>query len=274
VVTADDFGLAPEINRAVETAHQNGVLSAASLMVSGPAAFDAICRARSLPNLRIGLHVVLVDGKPTLPPEQIPELIDDNGRFQTDMVRLGINLFVRPAARKQLEAEVTAQFEAFRATGLPLDHANAHKHFHLHPTVGSTIIAVGKRFGLGALRVPREPHAVLLEAEPHHPARRNWPLAPWAELLAFRARRAGIRTPDAVFGLAWTGAMTSPRLASILEHLQEGRTEVYLHPATRNDFEGHAPGYRYADEFAGLMSLAAIAATRRPDVSLGGYADF
>jgi len=56
--------------------------------------------------------------------------------------------------------------------------------------------------------------------------------APWASLLNRRARRAGLQTPDAVFGLAWSGAMTTSRLLGLLRHLPEGRSEIYLHPAT------------------------------------------
>ncbi|HKG00213.1 MAG TPA: ChbG/HpnK family deacetylase, partial [Xanthobacteraceae bacterium] len=46
VITADDFGLAPEVNEAVEIACHDGILTAASLMVSGPAAADAVARAQ------------------------------------------------------------------------------------------------------------------------------------------------------------------------------------------------------------------------------------
>ena len=46
IVTADDFGLSIEVNEAVEAAHRNGVLTCASLMVTGDAAADAVRRAR------------------------------------------------------------------------------------------------------------------------------------------------------------------------------------------------------------------------------------
>ena len=62
IVTADDFGIAPEVNAAVELAHTRGILTAASLMVNGAAVDDAVERARRLPSLRVGLHLVLVDG--------------------------------------------------------------------------------------------------------------------------------------------------------------------------------------------------------------------
>jgi hopanoid biosynthesis associated protein HpnK len=131
IVTADDFGAAREVNDAVEAAHRGGVLSAASLMVSAPAAADAIGRARRMPSLRIGLHVVLVEGRPVLPAFAVTHLVDGNGVFRSDMAALGAVLCFSRHARRQLAAEITAQFEAFRDTGLTLDPCNAHTHFHV-----------------------------------------------------------------------------------------------------------------------------------------------
>jgi len=243
-------------------------------MVAGPAAMDAVERARRLPRLRVGLHIVLIEGAPTLPAEQVPDLVDRSGRFRTDMARLGIDIFARAAVRRQLAAEIEAQFAAFAATGLRLDHVNAHKHFHLHPTIARAIIEIGGRHGMRGLRVPVEPRAVLAQAEPQTPIGLSWITTPCARLLARTARHAGLQVPDAVFGLAWSGAMTSSRVEVVLRRLPPGRTEIYLHPATRDDFTGHAPGYRYAVELAALISPAVIAAARQPDIVPGGYADF
>ena len=159
VVTADDFGLAPEVNEAVEEAHRHGILTAASLMAAEPAAADAVARARHMPGLRVGLHLVLVEGRPVLPPERVPDLVDAQGFFRQNMVRAGVDFFFRPKVRRQLEAEIEAQFDAFAATGLPLDHVNAHKHFHLHPTIAGLMLRIGKRHGAKAMRVPLEPTA-------------------------------------------------------------------------------------------------------------------
>jgi hopanoid biosynthesis associated protein HpnK len=273
-VTADDFGLAREVNEAVEAAHTGGILTAASLMVAGPAAADAVARARRLPRLRVGLHLVLVEGRPVLPPDQLPDLVDATGHFRSDLARLGFDIFLRPSVRRQVAAEIEAQFMAYRATGLALDHADAHKHFHLHPTVADLMIAIGLRHGLRGLRVPIEPGAVLAEVEPSTRRSLQYVTAPWAALLGRRARRAGLRVPDAVFGLAWSGAMTQARLCGLLGRLSDGCTEIYMHPATTGGFAGHAPGYRYADELAALIAPSALAAARRPDVTLGGYSDF
>src|SRR5450432_3836486 len=122
IITADDFGAAREVNEAVEQAHRSGILTATSLMVSAPAAADAVARAKQMPNLRVGLHLTLVDDRPTLPAVQIPRLVDRDGFFRSDMARAGAAMFFLPGVRKQLAAEIEAQFEAFAATGLTLDH--------------------------------------------------------------------------------------------------------------------------------------------------------
>jgi hypothetical protein len=173
IVTADDFGASPEVNAAVEQAHLGGILTAASLMVGGDAAGDAVERARRLPGLGVGLHLVLVEGRPLLPPEQIPALVDGNGQFRSDMVRTALTIFALPSARRQLAAEIDAQFAAFAATGLKLDHVNAHKHFHLHPTIASAILRAGKRYGMTAMRAPIEPPAVIAAIDGERLERRD-----------------------------------------------------------------------------------------------------
>jgi hopanoid biosynthesis associated protein HpnK len=273
IVTADDFGAAREVNDAVEQAHTHGILTAASLMVSAPAAGDAVERAKANPRLRVGLHLVLVEGKPTLPAASVPDLVDASGKFRTDMARSAANMFFFPKVRRQLEAEIDAQFDAFRATGLSLDHVNTHKHFHLHPTIASTILRVGKRYGLRAIRVPLEPRAILAKAEPGAKLPSALATAPWATLSRARLRNAGLRVPDQVFGLAWSGAMTAGRLLGLIENLPEGLSEIYLHPAT-GPYPGSAPGYRYTEELAALTAPRVVEASRNSAISKGGFADF
>ncbi len=273
IVTADDFGAAREVNDAVEDAHQHGILTAASLMVAAPAAADAVARAKANPRLRVGLHIVLVEGKPTLPAASVPDLVDASGNFRTDMARAAANMFFFPKVRRQLEAEIAAQFDAFRATGLSLDHVNTHKHFHLHPTIASTILRVGKTHGLRAIRVPLEPQHVLRRAEPGARLPSALATAPWANLSRARLRAAGLRVPDQVFGLAWSGAMTPGRLLGLIENLPDGLSEIYLHPAT-GPYPGSAPGYRYTEELAALMAPRVVEASRNSAIAKGGFADF
>jgi len=251
ILCADDFGRNIAVNEGVAEAHRNGVLTVASLMVGAPAAADAVERAKRLPNLGIGLHLVLADGVPLLPADDVPALVGDDGAFDPNMVRAGFRFYVSPAARRQLAAEIRAQFAAFRATGLKLDHVNGHKHVHLHPTVARLVVEIGRDYGMRAARLPYEPVAPLRLATPgEKPAAPAW--SPVVSALRRRLDRAGIAHNDQVFGIAWSGAMVEERLLALLPHLPDGLSEIYGHPAF--GAASLVPGYRHAEELAALLS--------------------
>jgi hopanoid biosynthesis associated protein HpnK len=270
IVTADDFGLAPEVNEAVERAHREGILTAASLMVGERAVTEAAAIARRNPGLAVGLHLTLTDGTPVLPPRRLTALVRPDGRFRDDMAWLGLTLAASRAARRQLRDEIAAQFAAFHATGLRCDHLNAHRHFHLHPMVAAVAFAAARDAGLRTVRIPWEPprliHAV--DAAARTPARL---LQPFTAAMRLRAAHHGLRAPDQVVGLAWSGRFTAERLMRLLPHLPAGVTEIYFHPATRGGFAGGAPGYDHAGELAALLDTR----VRREAAALasGGYTE-
>jgi len=255
IFSADDFGLTESVNEAVELAHREGALTGASLMVGAPAAADAVRRARALPDLRVGLHLVVIEGPAVLPASQLPDLVDAGGEFPSDQLRLGINYFFRPHVRRQLAAEIRAQFAAFAATGLTLDHANAHKHMHLHPTVGRLLIDIGREFGLPSVRIPAEPPAVLAACGTRV-GLGDRALYHWTRLLRRQARAAGLAANDHCFGLAWSGHMTTDRVRRLLAALPDGVSEIYFHPATASDptLRRLMPDYEHAAELATLLA--------------------
>lgn len=263
IFTADDFGLALEVNEAVEEAHTKGVLSCASLMVAAPAAADAVARAKRLPSLAVGLHVTVADGKALLPPAEIPALADAGGMLPTNLVAAGVRWFFSPAARRDLAREIRAQFEAFRATGLALDHVNAHNHMHLHPTVLGIIIRIAREYGGSApppMRLPWEPPAGLL--------------TPWLALLRARLRRAGIRHNDRLIGMAATGHLTADKVVAALTHIKDGVSEFYFHPASRStpELEAQAPGYDRLGELEALLSPMVADTLREKGLKPLGFA--
>jgi hopanoid biosynthesis associated protein HpnK len=254
VFSADDFGLSESVNEAVERAYRDGALNTASLMVAGAAAADAVRRARALPGLRVGLHLVVIEGQAVLPPMDIPDLVDASGWFPSDQLRLGVKYYFQPRARRQLAAEIRAQFEAFAATGLTLDHANAHKHMHLHPTVGRLMLMIGAEFGLRHVRIPAEPPDVLARCG----TRVGWgahALYHWTRVLRSQACAAGMTTNDYCFGLAWSGHMTAARVRCLLRALPDGVSEIYFHPAAERDaaLSRLMPDYEHAAELAALL---------------------
>lgn len=238
IVSADDFGLSTGVNAGIVRAHRDGVLTNASLMVNGAAFEEAVELARAQPSLSVGLHLVLVQGRATLPPSRIPGLVDDAGMFRNTPVAVGLRYFFTPGLRAQLEREICAQIERFVQSGLPLSHVDGHLNIHMHPSVLNILLRVKDRYGIRALRLPREPLSLSLRADGRDPLRKRLESFTFGQLDRFAAPRlaaAGIRHPDQVFGLHNSGHITERFWEGILPHLPEGVTEIYTHASQIDD---------------------------------------
>ncbi len=278
IITGDDFGLALPVNEAIVEAHRNGVLTTTSLMVGAKFFEDAVARAKKLPSLRVGLHLTLVEGIPVLPPREIPDLVDANGEFSTRLAGAGFKFFFCPGIRGQLESEIRAQYEAFRKTGLALDHVNAHNHMHLHPTVLRLLLKVGKDYGLKAVRLPNEPPLKSWKAAGTALASRmiSWIfLYPWMNLMKQMLRRHHVRYNNFLLGMSDSGSMTLDRVLQFVRNLPEGVTEICFHPATRRcaEIDDTMPLYRHEEEFNALTSDALRAALKDAGLETIAFSD-
>jgi chitin disaccharide deacetylase len=246
VITADDFGADLAINEAVEIAHRHGTLSCASLMIGQGAAADAVVRARSAPGLGVGLHLTLVCGAPILPSADVALLCGEDGMLLENLPRAGATWFFHPRARRQMLAEIEAQFSAFAATGLVLDHVNAHNHMHLHPNVLPHVVRLAKAQNCRWIRLPYEAGGL------------PWIARPWLAWMHRSLKRAGIRHNDTVIGLNSSGQISQNLLMTALAKLPSGINELYMHPATRRSayFAAQMPHYDPVGEFEALCSDA------------------
>ena len=243
IVTADDFGLSPAVNQAIEQAFTQGILTTTSLMAGAAYVEDAVECAERNPRLKVGLHVVVTRGRAVLPPTEIPDLVDAKGNLPVQLFQAGVRFFFLPGVREQLEQEITAQFEAFKSYGLRLDHVNAHNHMHLHPTVFALILKIGRRYGMRSVRIPYEPLFPVWRATGDNLAQRTLMtlfLGPWVALQRMRLQRAGLSSNDYIFGLFDTGHMDVERVMNLLPCLPNGVSELYFHPALA-EAEGDRP---------------------------------
>jgi predicted glycoside hydrolase/deacetylase ChbG (UPF0249 family) len=113
VVNADDFGASDGINRGIRRAHEEGVVTSASLMVHRAAAADAAAYARDRPQLAVGLHVDLAEWRL------------DGARWEAVYERIDTH----DAA--EVETEISAQLTRFRRlVGRDPTHLDSHQHVH------------------------------------------------------------------------------------------------------------------------------------------------
>jgi chitin disaccharide deacetylase len=217
IINGDDFGLSRENNAGIIAAHRHGVLSSASLMVSGDSAQEAADLARRHPVLAVGLHVTFSDTKPVLPPDQVSMLVMPNGRFPPDD---GAHRAALSSAegRRQIRTEIAAQFREFRALGLVCDHVNAHRHAHRRPLLAWMIFREASRWQVNATRIPWDP-----------------PTDPLRYLRAVLLRRLGkiygLNAPDRCIDRNWN----IQRLPDFLANLPAGSTEIFFHPVEANN---------------------------------------
>ena len=235
IVNADDFGRSRSINRAVIRAHREGILTTASLMVTGDAAEEAVELARQNPGLGVGLHLTLVCGRSVSPVVEVPGLVDPEGWFDHRPARAGFRYALARGLRPQLRQEVRAQFEAFRQTGLELDHLNGHLHLHLHPTVLGILNAEATGLGIRRIRLTRDPLRLNLSLASGRLVYRFFHamVFGWLSTRAAPvcARHGWVHTRY-VFGVLQDGQVNEDYLTALVSRLPTGDSELYSHPST------------------------------------------
>ncbi len=126
IVNADDFGMSDGVTEGIVRAWRDGVVTSASALINLDGAPERIARAHTeYPALPIGLHLNVTLGKPVLPPEKVPSLVDADGNFYD---RFRIFEHIHKISLDDLRAELFAQAELLRAVGVDFDHIDYHQH--------------------------------------------------------------------------------------------------------------------------------------------------
>lgn len=153
IINGDDFGMSPGINTAVERLHQAGRLSSVSIMTNMAWSAEALAYAGRASDLRAGVHLNLTTGRPLLPVERAPTLVDQQGDFWPLSVLLS-RLLAGRVDRDDLRRELAAQIEAALDAGLAVKHLDSHMHFHAIPSLGQMVNDLALRYGAPAVRNP------------------------------------------------------------------------------------------------------------------------
>ena len=234
IVNADDFGRSGSINQAVVRAHQEGILTTASLMVNEPACSEAVALARENPALGVGLHLSLLCGHSALTSARIPGLANSRNEFTDNPAGAGFRYFFDRRLRRPLREEIHAQFQRFRATGLPLDHVNGHLHLHLHPVIFRILMDDRAELGLERVRLTYDPFWLNLQLASGKLFYRVSHALIFAYLAA-RARRLmnrpGFKHTSRVFGLLQNARVNETYVSRLLNRLPRGDSELYSHPS-------------------------------------------
>lgn len=267
VVTADDLGLTPGVNRAVRRAHLDGIVTATSLLAVGRAFDDAAAMLRATPTLELGAHLALVgEDPPLLAPAEIPTLVDRRGAFPLSyrtVVARGLAGRIDP---DDVRRELGAQLERVRGVGVPVTHVDTHQHTHLWPAVASVVTELAVEHAIPAVRLPRSRATSPVTAG----------VTVLGRLLARRIARAGLRSTADYAGLDEAGALDTARLAQVLRAAAArggASVEVNSHPGEPDDpdLQRFAWGYRWDEELAALLDPGTRAVLEDTGLDLAGF---
>ena len=234
IINADDFGLAPGVNRAIIELQQAGALSSATLMANGPFFSPAVYMAFAQPALGVGCHIVLVDGAPCLRPAEVPSLVDPRlpssfrntvGSFFADLLRGRIR-------EEEIEAEAVAQIRRVQSSGITVSHIDSHKHVHAFPRVLAPLLRAARQCGVRCVRNPFEPWWSLKATRPAGTVRRMQVHVMRTQGRAFTrlTREHGMMTADGSMGLLATGVLDDAVLRCLLRAMPTGTWELVCHP--------------------------------------------
>jgi hopanoid biosynthesis associated protein HpnK len=235
IINADDFGLTAGINRAIMKAHLEGIVTSATLMANSSAFAPAVTLTAAAPDLSIGCHVTLVDGRSLLPPSQVPTLIE--GRDSSHFYRSS-GVFARRAitgrvSPTEIELEAVAQIRKLQSAGISVTHVDTHKHTHILPHVLRPLLRAAQTCGVRKIRNPFEamPLAGLLR---HPQLWKRWiefrTLHPLARVFRQTVKNGGMVTTDGTIGIVATGTLDEELFHSLIENLPDGTWEFVCHP--------------------------------------------
>lgn len=271
IVNADDLGLTRGVNRGILRAFRDGIVTSASLLVTGTAFEEAVALARENPELDVGLHLALVEERAVLGQEVLPTLVDETGRFPCTNGEFLRRAFLGRISWEEVEREIAAQIASFQRTGLRLSHVDSHQHLHMFPPVFEIVRRLVGDMDNVWIRNPAGP----------------WrspgvPVARWIQRLGLNLsclsartlRRPPLQLPDAMYGFEVSGCLTRSALEQILGRIPHGLYELICHPGeddadTRTRYSHW--GYRWAEELDALTAPEARALLREHGIALTSF---
>jgi predicted glycoside hydrolase/deacetylase ChbG (UPF0249 family) len=204
-------------------------------MARGGAFCEAAALSKQLPRLSVGCHVVLIDGQPVLPPQQVPSLTQ-SARFRDGLRTFATRALTGRLDSTEIAAEAKAQIRRLQVAGVFVSHFDTHKHTHMFPKVLHPLLQAAAECGVRAVRNPFGPRLPL--RLPELLKRPNLWMR-WAEVGVLRTfasafqntiQREGFVTTDGTLGVEITGTTDEMLFTAVATSVPEGTWELVCHP--------------------------------------------
>jgi predicted glycoside hydrolase/deacetylase ChbG (UPF0249 family) len=273
VVNADDLGLHPDIDRGIEEAHREGIVTSASISAVGASFEGAVELCHRNPRLDVGVHLTLVGERPLADPSVLGGLVTAEGSLPHAHPALTARALAGLLRRDAVERELAAQVDRVNRAGLSPSHLDAHQHVHLLPRVWPVVIELAKAHGIRWVRVP-----VFAPSWAGRPGTTRLVLRLGMNALASlrRASLGALRSADSTPALGQSGRLTPEVILRALRRVPPGAlAELVTHPgvttpALRARYDW---GYDWSGETTALRDPELRRSLERDGFELRGFAD-
>lgn len=231
IINADDFGMSEEVNAGIKQGIEAGVLNSVSVMTNMPFFDDAVKFLRKHPEVSIGLHLNVTEGKSLLWPAKVSTLLREDNSFYSWPITI-LRLSLKQISLQELNNEMSAQFEKLKATGLPITHIDSHHHAHLFPSLFQLVWEFAKKEKISSLRCRKFSLSHMTNGIKLVPRPKQLLIILLSFYNNFRFYKArSLFSTDSLYDLNWEESISQEKLLSILNQLPEGVTSIICHPA-------------------------------------------
>ncbi|NJK94443.1 MAG: ChbG/HpnK family deacetylase [Bacteroidales bacterium] len=232
IVTADDLGIDPEINKGIIETFQKGILSSTALLMNAPYTNEGIKLAKENPEMETGIHLSIVEG---ISLRKVKSTITDPIPYFNDicLTRNWKEFLKKYIGGKinfiELEEELELQIIEFLKHFSEIPFLNGTQHMHIMPRVWKIIMKLSKKYEIKAIRVPSLERPNNLWLTPRFPFLIPFQLL--GEVAKNSAIKSKIKTPDGVIGLQFSGKISEDVFLKILNVIPNNKSvEIVMHP--------------------------------------------
>ena len=252
IVHADDCGLTRQISQDIFACLAQGPLNSVSVIMGGSHTTQSLRQLAAMPNVRVCLHLNILEGRCTAPVSQVRPLVDADGIFRYGLGQMLCNLATGKGLHNKtllsaIRNEFEAQIDAFVSGFSPLRqrgglHLDGHLHVHTIPALRGIMRDLMREHPPAYVRLPKEPAHIppLPLAQLLVGCARRTLLAHWSSGFAALLDQAGIARNNFLCGLVSGGNLTAARVEASLAAIQRQRgcaplVEIMSHPGGGHD---------------------------------------
>lgn len=254
ILNADDFGMSKAFNKAVLDGYNHGFLTSASLCANGEEFAAAVNEIiPECPNLGVGVHLNIIEGKSVQNAAKTSMITDLNGYFNCSYLKL-MYLANQPQFLENVEKEFREQIEkVLKFT--KIDHLDSHVHVHGIPQIFEITCKLAKEYGIKQVRTQFEHFYLVPDIKKHLNLKYPPNILKVLLLNHFTfhnnkklIKEYGLQTNDYIIGVGYTGMMDENTILSGVSAVDKNVVvEALIHPCHYTDVKQNKNNQHYKE---------------------------